>query len=161
MPQIVVGSAAPGRGSLRPPAASRCSANKLAARSFPRRPPAYELSRRSRVGPATIGQADHAGAELTRPEMTACGRPHGLTRPEMTACGRPHGLTRPEMTAGAQRGLARPEMTAGVRPHKQAGPEMTAGARLHGQDCLSDIYPLALGDRGVAVQGGHPVWEQR
>src|SRR5207302_41110 len=33
----------PGRGSLRPPAASRCSARKLAARSFPRRPPAYEL----------------------------------------------------------------------------------------------------------------------
>ena len=30
----------PGRGSLRPPAASRCCARKLAARSFPRRPPA-------------------------------------------------------------------------------------------------------------------------
>ena len=29
-----------GRGSLQPPAASRCSARKLAARSFPRRPPA-------------------------------------------------------------------------------------------------------------------------
>ena len=29
-----------GRGSLRPPAASRCCARKLAARSFPRRPPA-------------------------------------------------------------------------------------------------------------------------
>src|SRR5438552_3962496 len=34
----------PGRGSLRPPAASRCSARKLAARSFPRRPPAYVLA---------------------------------------------------------------------------------------------------------------------
>jgi predicted dehydrogenase len=33
-------SQAPVRGSLRPPAASRCSARKLAARSFPRRPPA-------------------------------------------------------------------------------------------------------------------------
>jgi hypothetical protein len=32
----------PGRGSLRPPAASRCSALR-AARSFPRRPPAYVL----------------------------------------------------------------------------------------------------------------------
>jgi hypothetical protein len=37
-----------GRGSLRPPAASRCSARKLAARSFPRRPPAYVLNRRRR-----------------------------------------------------------------------------------------------------------------
>ena len=36
----------PGRGSLQPSAASRCSARKLAARSFPRRPPAYVLSAR-------------------------------------------------------------------------------------------------------------------
>jgi hypothetical protein len=34
----------PGRGSLRPPAASRCSALR-AVRSFPRRPPAYVLPR--------------------------------------------------------------------------------------------------------------------
>src|SRR5207302_4092912 len=51
------GVRAPGRGSpaplasslhgvnLRPPAASRCSARKLAPRSFPRRPPAYVLPR--------------------------------------------------------------------------------------------------------------------
>ena len=36
--------ATPGRGSLRPPAPSRCSARKLAARSFPGRPPAEGAS---------------------------------------------------------------------------------------------------------------------
>jgi GNAT superfamily N-acetyltransferase len=39
---------ATGRGSLRPPAASRCSARKLAARSFPRRPPASRRACRLR-----------------------------------------------------------------------------------------------------------------
>jgi hypothetical protein len=39
----------PGRGSLRPPAASRCSALR-ATRSFPRRPPAYVLPRSGRCG---------------------------------------------------------------------------------------------------------------
>jgi len=38
-----------GSGGLRPPGASRCSARKLAARSFPPRPPAYVLSRTTSV----------------------------------------------------------------------------------------------------------------
>ena len=36
-------------GGLRPPAASRCSARKLAARFFPRRPPAYGDRRPNRL----------------------------------------------------------------------------------------------------------------
>jgi hypothetical protein len=46
-----------GRGSLRPPAASRFSARKLAARSIPRRPPAYVLRAESAI--KAIGSAAH------------------------------------------------------------------------------------------------------
>ena len=49
-----------GRGSLRPPAASRCSARKLAARSFPRRPPAAWSWRKlatARISPAAQREA--------------------------------------------------------------------------------------------------------
>jgi hypothetical protein len=50
----------PGRGSLRPPAASRCSALR-ATRSFPRRPPAYVLPRDrgvSKVFPQRVYRGD-------------------------------------------------------------------------------------------------------
>ena len=46
----------PGRGSLRPPAASRCCARKLAARSFPRRPPAAWSGRTLATCPDASGQ---------------------------------------------------------------------------------------------------------
>src|SRR5207253_7344489 len=62
----------PGRGSLRPPAASRCSARKLAPRSFPRRPPAYVLT-------ALVGRF-HTCAQCCSPVNAA--RPSTLVAPQ-------------------------------------------------------------------------------
>jgi hypothetical protein len=61
---------ASGRGSLRPPAASRCSARKLATRSFPRRPPAYELNR----------HASARGAQTLRKRSYTTGEPSGCPK---------------------------------------------------------------------------------
>jgi hypothetical protein len=81
----------PGRGSLRPPAASRCSARRLAARSFPRRPPAYVLCRavrrvaaRSLTHPQAIGSGNGASAAPRYARQLVTGqcarRPERFTR---------------------------------------------------------------------------------
>src|SRR5207302_1281311 len=57
----------PGRGSLRPPAASRSYARKLAARSFPRRPPAYVLRALVRAFNRLLALAENALVRLARP----------------------------------------------------------------------------------------------
>ena len=67
----------PGRGSLRPPAASRCCARKLAARSFPRRPPAAWSWRKSstartpRVSGAARAARKRVPREVSRPDAAS------------------------------------------------------------------------------------------
>src|SRR4051794_40483363 len=65
-----------GRGSLRPPAASRCCVRKLTTRSFPRRPPAKgaiahgdPLDRDVRAWPTTTCRCQH-------PPKTALAKEH-------------------------------------------------------------------------------------
>jgi hypothetical protein len=61
MPSALDDDAFPGRGSLRPPAASRCSALR-ATRSFPRRPPAYVLRAQGAMNAIGVGRRRVSGS---------------------------------------------------------------------------------------------------